>query len=68
MQPNVTDFLCMLARSSDGVGICYAHPVLRMRSCFHTIGTTGGRMGMALCTSSPVATGGAQATIGRLAR
>jgi len=50
-------FLCMLpmavARSSsDGVAICYVFPVLRMTSCFHTVGPIGGRTGTALCTTS----------------
>jgi len=54
--------------SSDGVAICYVHPVLRMTSCFHTTGPTDGQTGTALGTSSPVAAGGAQAAVGRPVR
>jgi len=55
-----------LARfSSDGVAICYVLPVLRMTSCFHTMGPMGGRMGKALCTTSSVAAGGSQAVVSR---
>jgi len=38
-----------------------------MTSYFHIVGPIGGRMGIALYISSPVAAGGAQATVGRLA-
>jgi len=67
------NFLCMLPvavirLSSDGVAICYVLPVLQMTSCFHAMGTIGGRTGTALCTSSPVAASGAQAAVGRPAR
>ena len=41
--------------------------VLRMMSCFHTMGPIGARMGTVLRTSSPVAAGGAQAAVGRTA-
>jgi len=34
-----------------------------MISCFHTMGTIGGRTGTMLCTSSLVATGRAQAAV-----
>ena len=58
-------FLCMLlmavARpSSDGVAIRFVLPILRMTSCFHTLGPIGRRTGTALCTSSPVAADGAR--------
>jgi len=36
-----------------------------MTSCFHTMGPIGGWTGTALCISSPVAAGGAQAAEGR---
>ena len=73
VRPNFTKFLCMLLVavdrfSSDGVAIRYVLPVLRMTSCFPTMGPIGGRTGTALCTSSPVAAGGAQVAMGRLAR
>jgi len=49
MQPNFTKFLCMLpiamARSFSDVIVIHIHyvlPVLRMMSCFHTIGLMGG--------------------------
>jgi len=66
-------FLFMLpmavARSfSDGVAIRFLLPVLWMTLCFHTMGPIGGRTGTALCTSSPVAAGGAQAAVRRLTR
>jgi len=52
-----------VARSSSvGVAKCYVFPVLRMTSCFHTMGPIGGRTGTAF-TSSPVAAGGAQAAV-----
>jgi len=45
--------------------IHYVLPVLWMTSCFHTMGPIGGQMGMALCTSSPIAADIVQATVGR---
>ena len=50
------NFVCLLpmavARSScDGVAIRYVLPVLRMTSCFHTVGPIGGRTGTTLCTA-----------------
>jgi len=67
--PNFANFLCtlpvaMARSSSDGIAICYVLPVLQMTLCFHTMGPTGGRTGTALCTSLPVASGGAQAAVG----
>ena len=63
-------FLCMLpiavARSSSGgIAIRYVLPVLWMTSCCHTMEPIGGQTGMVLCTSLPIATGGAQAAVGR---
>jgi len=51
--------------SSDSIVICYVLLVLWMTSCFHTMGPTGGWTDTALSTSSPVATGGVQAAVGR---
>jgi len=50
------NFLCILsvavARSSSvGVVIHYVLPVLRMASCFHTMGPMGGWTGTGLCSS-----------------
>jgi len=39
--------------------------VLRMMSYFHIMGPIGGQTGMALCTSSLVAAGGAQGAVSR---
>ena len=62
---NFTEFFVPAVRSSsDGVvAIRYVFPVLQMTSCFHTMGAMGGRTSTALCTSSPVAAGGAQAVV-----
>jgi len=48
----------------DGTAMHYVLPVLRM-SCFHTMEAMGRWTGMVLYTCLPVATGGAQATVGR---
>jgi len=62
------NFLCMLpvalARSSVGNAKVYSL-VLSMTLCFHTMGSIGRWTGMALCTSSLVAPGLAQASVGR---
>jgi len=66
VRPNFTKFFVhvamatptAVARSScDGIAdtLTYVLPILRMTSCFHTIGPIGGWAGMALCTCSPVA-------------
>ena len=51
--------------SCDGIAIRYVLWVLWMTSCFYIVGPTGGWIGMEFCTSSPVAAGGVQATVGR---
>ena len=56
-----------MAVAHSSSAICYVLLVLRMTSYFHIVGPIGGRMGIALYISSPVAAGGAQATVGRLA-
>ena len=58
-----------MARSSfEGVVIRYVLLVLRMKSCFHTMGPLGRWTATAFCTSSLVAIGGAQAAVSRPAR
>jgi len=48
---------------------CHVLPVLRMASCFYTMGPIGERTGTALCTSSRLsAAGEVQADVGRAAR
>jgi len=59
--------MAMALSSSDGIAIHYILPVLRMTSCFHTMGLIGRWTGTVLCTSFLVAAGGAQAAVGRLA-
>jgi len=70
--PNFTIFVnvavAVARSSSDGIAICYILPVSRMTSCFRNMKPIGGRTGTALCTSSQVAAGGAQAAVGRPAR
>ena len=69
VRTNFTKFLCILPvamaqSSSDGVGIRYVLPVVRLTSCFHTMGPTGGRTGTELCSSpapADVAAGRARA-------
>ena len=66
--PYFNKFFCMLpvavaGSSSDGIVIRYVLLVIRMTSCFHTMEPIGGWMGT-LCTSSPIATGGALAAVG----
>jgi len=71
-RPNFTKFLCTLlvavARSSsDGVAIRRVFPVLRMTSCFHTVGPMGGRTGTALCSLALVGCAGRCSTLARRA-